>query len=109
MFEYKLLINITNNKMYDDNFIRIIINSRNINVLFDYLNNIADKYIQNKYFTWFAQLFFMNDSRYSTYIEHCWLLSEVPDNIINNMQITNKDNIDIVIKTYSNKFYSVIS
>jgi predicted helicase len=59
------------------------------------------------YFEWFAQLIFKYVPRFN-YVKHCWLLKELPLNVLKYLNIPSNDiGIDLVIKTKYKEYYAV--
>ncbi len=91
---------------YETKFVNIITTIHAFDDMMDQFKSLSSKE-KGLYFEWFAQLFFKFDPRYADFIDECWLISEIPQKVLEHLNIIQDDiGIDMIIKS-NDEYWSV--
>lgn len=94
--------------MFDTTFTDIITRTNTLDELCEELNTILENKTRGTYFEWFARLVLKYDSRYSNFVNKCWMLECLPEKIRQYLEIPENDiGIDLIVKTHDGDYYAV--
>lgn len=94
--------------MLDSVFIDMVKNVNSFEELCDKLNDIPENKTRGTYFELFARLILKYDSRYSNFVNKCWMLERLPEKTRQYLEIPENDiGIDLIVKTHDGDYYAV--
>jgi predicted helicase len=96
--------------MYTGEFIKLINNFTTFQKFCESVGQLKTTKEKGDVFEQFTKLFFLSDNRWRNLIKSVWLLSEVPVSTKKVLKIPdNNIGIDLVLKTYDDKYFAVQS